>query len=223
PLTISDAEAKQMASGMSDLQKVRSLLESFVNLFAGSGMPSESQLRSSGIFDTGENFMMSGANFDQFASDVSTEDEMMGVKLGTTDIRFIDANNAVVDMRLNFADGAYDQVQLKVARSGADQPWRITGDGRILDVSVESMSVQNHVNTPDNVSRTSGIQVYAEVDYYQVNNPTSLLTHIVVTGPGLPESGAEFHVKPGLQYLGLGTAAEVTDSNMISECAAVAL
>lgn len=222
------AESAQLSTGVSDLQRIRTLINGFVGLFA-SNLPSVAQLQNSDLFDT-QNFLMSGANFTQFAEDISTAQDLRGVQLVGTDILFTSPTNAIVRARLALSGGIEDRALFTVARSG--ETWRITGDGRLIDMTMEPMAVrvQNFGYTGQTVIE-SGVQLYAEAEYYQLNNPSAQLTRLTVTGPGVRplagHSAIEFRPKDGLQYLGLRgrdvfgpdpILIVTTDSNIIPEC-----
>lgn len=217
-VTLSDTDKAALAAGLTDLQKVQAVLDKFALLFAGSSLPSMTQLENSGVFETAAGkFIMGGANFQQFASDVSAEEGLLGMKLTGSDIVFspTDSNTVTAKVRLTLGGGFQEKVEFTLARATADSPWKITGDSRIADISVEPMAVIAPNQASGANSITSGMQMYAEADYHNSNNPGAMVTSAVITGPGIvPASGIQFNAKDGLSYFGIGN----TDGNIIPEC-----
>lgn len=179
-------------SGVTDLQSAVTALNNFAALFATS-LPTPTQLQNSGIFDTSSNFTMGGQSFAQFATQMTTDATAIGMKFSGVDVTLDPSGTSgILSFRITFASGVSQQLGLTVAKiSGV---WKITGDGRIADVSIEAQAQRNdwqNYNTSGTLTGSgtdmqNGLHI--NVDPFAYNNDS---THVVkvasalVTGPGL--------------------------------------
>ncbi len=215
-VTLSDAEKTALATAPTELQKVQNLLKAFEALFA-TGLPSVSELSSSGVFDTTSSFVMGGASFAQFASDVSTEDWLVGVKVLSSDIIFSssDASLATAKLLLQFTNATKEKLEFQLARSGSGA-WKIIGDGKVADISVNPMATYNVRQPGGAVTVNSGLQMYMEVDQYNANHVGAEIDRAVIVGTGIrPAGGVIFQAAMGIPYFSIGG----TGGNIIPECA----
>lgn len=215
PVTLSDADKAALAAAKTDLQQVDDLLRKFESLFATS-LPSITQLAGSGIFDTSSTFIMGGASFEQFASDVTTDDSLIGVKFSNSDIVF-DASNsnaATVKILETYKDGGTERLQVRIARTNASEPWKVVGDGYIADIGLKP--VAQFVIPPSGApSIMNGLQLFIDPSLYNSNRLSSSewITAATVTGPGLPTSGISYAGSMAASYLMLASG-----GNVIPEC-----
>ncbi|GAB3545266.1 hypothetical protein GCM10027343_21440 [Noviherbaspirillum agri] len=215
PVTLSDAEKAALATAKTDLQKVDDLLRKFEALFA-TGLPTITQLENSGIFDTSSAFSMSGSSFEQFASDVTTDDSIIGIKFSNSDIIFdaSDLNVATVKVVETIKDGGTYKTQFRIARADANSPWKVTGDGRIADIGLNPLA--QHTFHPNGTATfSSGLQLTIYPSDYDVNHPTAKITAATVTGPGLPTGGISYAASMTTPYLVLADG-----GNVIPACTA---
>lgn len=182
---------------VTDLQAVVTKLNNFAALFATS-LPSVTTLQNSGVFDTSSNFMMSGQTFAQFASDLSTDPNAIGLKFSNVAIS-LDASGTsgtlTADISSNNPAKFSDKIQLNMVKvSGA---WIIQGDGRIADVKITAQAqlddwtnvIASTGATTKGTSTVNGLWMNIDPHAYNANNASALAVSAVVTGPGLPAGG----------------------------------
>ncbi len=185
-----------MATAGTDLQAVVTQLNGFAALFA-TGLPSINTITNAGVFDSGAGFMMGGQTFAEFASDMSTNPKVIGMKFSNVAIS-LDASGTTgtltADISSNNATFA-DTIQLVMAK-GANGAWLIEGDRRIADIKVTAQAQLNLWTNINNLgiktsgqSTESGIWVNIDPHFYNANNVNAMAVSAVVTGPGLPANG----------------------------------
>ena len=216
-----------------DLQTVMAKLDGFSKLFA-TGLPTPEALAASGVFDTSSNFMMSGATFAQFASELSTEPSAVGLKFSNVDIS-PDANNTpgvliLTTLISSNTDTFKEKIRLKMVK--VNGVWLVQGDGRKADIEVKSQAQFNTWTNYDPNSQTSnsgsnktnGLHVWIDPFAYNSNviNGTfagSEIVSAVVTGPGLGANGVTFDQDTQNTWLKL--ANQPYSTNLIPECTTV--
>lgn len=227
--TATDDKQAVIATGVTteaatDLQLVLAKLDNFAKLFATS-VPSIQAIKDSGTFDTSASFMMSGQTFAQFATEMSTQQDLVGLKFSHVDIS-PDANNtpdvliltAVVSSN---TEAMLDRIRLRLVKSGG--AWLVQGDGRKADVSVHAQAHRGTwVNSMGSGANPieNGLSVYIDPFDYNSNviNGTfsgGQIASALLTGPGL---GAGVTFDQATQDTWLKLAGQSYNTNLIPEC-----
>lgn len=215
-------------AGATDLQAVVTKLNGFAALFATS-LPSPTTLQSSGVFDTTSNFMMGGQTFSQFASEMSTDPDAIGLKFSNVAIS-LDASGASGTLTALISSNTStfaETIQLKMVKGASG--WLIVGDGRIADVSINAQAqrdewtVLTQSPTPQLSSGSSlmnGLWMNVDPFSYNTNNPGALAVKAVVTGPGLPSGGVS--MVQDVQNTWFVVELPNYNNNLIPECGSTA-
>lgn len=184
-------------AGATDLQAVIAKLDDFATLFATS-LPNMTAFQNSGVFDITGNFMMGGQTFAQFASEMSTDPDAIGLKFSNVAIS-LDAGGSTgtltADITSNDPAKFAEEIQLKMAK--VNGVWLVQGDGRIADVSIAAQAQLDewtNMNTMgggtmQGSSMINGLWMNIDPFSYNTNNPSAQAVRAVVTGPGLPAGG----------------------------------
>lgn len=201
-----------------DLQTVVAKLNAFAALFA-TGLPTPEKLANSGLFDTSSSFMMSGQPFDEFATEISTEQSAIGMKLSNVDIALDESGKSgMLTANLSSkAGGLNEVVQIKMVKD-ATKGWLVQGDGRIADVSVEARAQLNYweqVGGQSGSNLSNGISMYVDPFSYNSNHLSAQVVQAVVTGPGLPSGGIKMTQNPYTRSLDVEGS---HSGNLIPEC-----
>lgn len=230
--TSSDDKQPIVASGVTtgaatDLQLVIAKLDAFAKLFATS-VPTINVIKNSGIFDTSANFMMSGKTLDQFATEMSTQQDLIGLKFSHVDIS-PDANNtpdvliltAVVSSN---TEAVLDRIRLRLVKVGGT--WKVQGDGLKADIEIHAQAQSDSWFTSTGSGShpiQSGLSVWIDPFAYNSNvisqkfSGTQIVS-AVVTGPGL---GAGVTFDQAIQDTWFKLAGQNYNTNLIPECTAV--
>lgn len=212
------------AEAATDLQLVLAKLDKFAQLFATS-VPTVKAIEDSNTFDTSATFMMSGKTFAQFASEISTDQQMVGLKFSNVDIS-PDANNtpdvliltAVVSSN---AQSVLDKIRLKLVKVGG--VWLVQGDGLKADISIhaqaQASSWSNATHSGVNPIQ-NGLSVYIDPFAYNSNIISGQFTgtkiaSALITGPGL---GAGVTFDQSTRDTWLKLAGQSYSNNLIPEC-----
>ena len=182
---------------VTDLDSVVKKLNSFGALFA-TRLPTETELFDSGLFVTGSNFMMSGESFAEFASNVASEPDLIGLNFSNVDIKpVVDNPDVLILTAVMSSDEASFKESLRLKMVRTANGWKVQGDGRIADIEIKAQAHRSTASYFDgtNVIQTtetlqSGINIYIDPFSYNANNAnTPKIASALVTGPGLPADG----------------------------------
>ncbi len=194
-----------------DLQLVMAKLDRLASLIA-TRLPTPQEVEDSGIFDTSASFMMSGANFAQFVSELSTDPSAVGLKFSNVDITpDEDHTPGVLILTATESTSAGDywgKLRLKMLKTATG--WLVQGDGRMVDLDVQAQAFKS------GSYMGSGLHVDIDPFAYNSNHVGAEIVSAVVTGPGLPGSGVTFEQNGPNTWMviqGLGH-----ESNWIAEC-----
>ncbi|CAG4884198.1 Cytochrome c family protein [Georgfuchsia toluolica] len=212
------------AEGVTDLQAVIAKLDGFAALFATS-LPSMTTLQNSGVFDTSSNFMMDGQTFAQFASELSTDPDAIGLKFSNVAITLDPGSitgTLTADITSNNPATFTEKIQLKMAK--VNGLWLVQGDGRIADVSITAQAQRDEWTsmntmgggTTQGSSMTNGLWMNIDPHSYNTNNPGALAVKAVVTGPGLPAGGVT--MVQDIQNTWFDVELPNYNNNVIPEC-----
>lgn len=176
-------------TAVTDLQAIVTKLNSFATLFATS-LPSPVQLADSGVFDTSANFMMSGQTFAEFASELSTDQEAIGLKFSNVAIS-LDASGTKGTLTAFISSNTSsfsEKIELTMVK--LDGVWKVQGDGFISEVSVEAQARRNEWYVSNSTSSTdssiqSGIRISIDPFSYNSSHASAPVVRAVITGPGL--------------------------------------
>lgn len=206
-----------------DLQLVLAKLDNFAKLFATS-VPTTQAIKDSGTFDTSASFMMSGQTFAQFASEMSTQQNLVGLKFSHVDIS-PDANNtpdvliltAVVSSK---TEAMLDQIRLRLVKVGG--VWLVQGDGRKADISIHAQAQKtSSMGISGSNPIENGLSLFIDPFNYNSNVISGTfsggkIASALVTGPGL---GAGVTFDQATQDTWLKLAGQLYNTNLIPECA----
>lgn len=176
-------------TAVTDLQAVVSKLNGFAALFATS-VPTVATIENSGVFDTSANFMMSGQTFAEFASELSTEQDIIGLKFSNVDIS-LDASGTKGTLTAFISSNSStfsEKIELTMVKLNG--VWKVQGDGRIADVSVEAQARRNEWTAVNSTSTSgsfiqSGIRISIDPFSYNSSHTSAPVARAVITGPGL--------------------------------------
>lgn len=198
---------------VTDLQAVITKLNSFAALFANS-LPSTTTMANAGVFDTSSNFLMGGKGFDQFATEMSTQQSAIGMKFSSVAIALDESGtsgtlNAVVTSN---TPSFSETIQLKMVKLNG--VWMVQGDGRIADVSLYAQASRNEwmmlptSNVPNGMQGAfiqSGINIWIDPFAYNSTSGHIPVASALITGPGL-SSGITMVQDPQNRELRLSNA-----------------
>ncbi|MFZ3115534.1 MAG: hypothetical protein WA133_01210 [Syntrophales bacterium] len=167
-----------VATGVTDIQKISAGFKAFSALFATS-LPSETNPTLLSLFDSAT-FIDDGQNLASFLSELTTEQDIIGISFANIAIQSMDAamGTAVV---------AFDVIQNgKVDNDGpepfhmikkVDGKWYMQGNQRIAHVRIRARAEYQSVNTPATI--TTGLWINIE------DRGSKGITSAVVNGVGL--------------------------------------
>jgi hypothetical protein len=174
-------DTTNVASGVTDIQAITTGFNTFSSLFA-TGLPSEANPVLLALFDA-DTFLDEGQNLASFLSEITTEDEIIGLTFTNITIKEmdVDAGTALVGFDVMF-NGVLDheapEAFFMIKKEGT---WYMQGNQRIAQVSVQAETNYHPNDTSSQFN--SGLAFY-------ISDRGGLdLTHAVVTGKGLPELG----------------------------------
>lgn len=205
-----------------DLQTVISKLSSFAALFATS-LPTPEALAASGAFDTSSNFMMSGATFDQFATEMSTQQSAIGLKFSNVALTLgADGVSATLTALITSNTAGFEErIQLKMAK--VDGVWKVQGDGRIANVGVSARAErndwvslsQNYTVVNSGAFMRSGLHIWIDPFAYNSNYSSNPIARALITGPGL---GSGVTMVPDTQNTWMKVEEATYSENLAPEC-----
>lgn len=208
-----------------DLQTIVTKLNSFASLFA-TKLPTVAELTNSGVFDTSTAFTMGGKTYAQFATELSTDPEVIGLKFSNVAIA-LDPNGTagILTAAISSSNGKVgEKINLKMVKIAG--VWKIQGDGRIADMQINAQAQRDEwtsFNANGTVQNTgngsiNGLWLNIDPQAYNANNPgaTTLATQALVTGPGLPAGGVT--MTQDVQNTWLKVDGFQYGNNVIPEC-----
>ena len=207
-----------------DLQTVVAKLNSFAALFA-TGLPDVATLTNSGVFDTSASFMMSGQTFAQFASELSTEPDAVGLKFSNVDVSPVVGSPEILILSAvitSNTDTFADKIRLKMVKVAG--VWLVQGDGRKADISIRAQAALNYWTTLNSSLTTqgsgsnlqSGLNLGIDPFAYNSNHTNNPIVSALVTGPGL---GNGVTLVQDIQNRWLKVEGLPYSTNLIPECA----
>lgn len=179
-------------AAVTDLQAVVAKLNSFASLFATS-LPTPEQLAASGVFDT-TNFMMGGQSFAQFASELSTEQQAIGLKFSNVAIALDAAGTAGTLTAVISSNTATFGEKIQLTMAKVNNAWLVTGDGRIADLTINAQAQRNEWRTVNSSTLqttasgaivVNGINIWIDPFSYNSAHASAPVVSALVTGPGL--------------------------------------
>lgn len=179
-----------------DLQTVVAKLNGFAALFATS-LPSISTLQNSGVFDTSSNFMMGGQTFAQFATEMSLDQDAIGLAFSNVAISLDPSGTSgALEAAISSNNPAKFSETILLKMVKINNAWLVQGDGMIANVSITAQAQRDEwTNVPALGAPTSGSStvngLWMNIDpfAYNTNNSNALAVSALVTGPGLPVGG----------------------------------
>jgi hypothetical protein len=180
-------DASNTATALTDFQKIVQQFNAWSALF-GTSVPAANDPALLALFDqTPGGFLWDGQDLNGFLTDVTTlVDSVSGVKIfqgakfSNVTLNSVDVPAAPTVARVSFAisyaQGRFDTYQAVMHKVGT--AWFIAGNQKI-----GMAQVKTYVRTGDGVTTDTGLA-------FEINSPNSNFQYAVVTGPGLPETGA---------------------------------
>jgi hypothetical protein len=178
------------ASGLSDWERIRARLASFEAAFA-TGLPSPTdplllaQFNQAGFLDEGNNLAT-------FLGGLTSDPSMVGFRFASLSLASLTPATAAQNGRAvviyGVGDATYgygygDTVMTGIYNAATGTNWVIAGDQRIADYGAEMRSILGF-NSSGPSQLLSGIAFDTDAD------PAGIIDYAVITGPGLPTSGA---------------------------------
>lgn len=206
-------------TAVTDLQSVVTKLNGFAALFATS-VPTVAAMESSGVFDTSANFMMSGQTFAEFASELSTEQDIIGLKFSNVAIS-LDASGTSGTLTAFISSNSStfsEKIELTMVKLNG--VWKVQGDGRIADVSVEAQARRQEWTAVNSTSSSgsfiqSGIRISIDPFSYNASHTSAPVAKAVITGPGLVGS---IVMVPDTQNTWFKLLGSQYSDNLVIEC-----
>lgn len=187
-------------TAVTDLQAIVTQLNAFASLFA-SGLPSQSTIENHAAFDA-TGFMMGGKSLAQFATELSTSQQTIGLKFSNVAIQ-LDATgtNGVLTAIITSNTATFkEKIALKMAKIGG--VWKIQGDGRKAEMKANAQAEYSQweaynssgVLQTTGSSKVTGVWLNIDPQAWNASNPGAgtKATQALVTGPGLPAGGVTF-------------------------------
>ena len=203
-------------------------LNAFAALFANGIPASLTALADSGVFDTSSSFMMGGQTFDQFQTELLTNQKGIGMKF--TNVNFtIDPNcgtsctSGTLTATISANDPNFgDNISLKMVKD-ATKGWLVQGDGLIANFSISakaeydqwSMLASGTQPMQSSTFMSNGIWINIDPFAYNSNHASAMAVSAVVTGPGLPSGG--INMVQDTQNTWFDVAA-YSNNNLLPEC-----
>ena len=166
---------------VTDAQAIQYAIEGIAKLFANS-LPTPQQLENSGLFDV-ENFLDDGISFDQFAMEISTQQQMIGLKFKNIHIEFDTTDKTVARVFFKMYDKSekyHEDAEFLVYKQFGK--WQTKGNQRIASIDFHA-----HAEFSQNYGfKSSGITFWIEAfDYNSMATAAKQAVKAVITGPGL--------------------------------------
>ncbi|RFO97110.1 hypothetical protein DIC66_08155 [Rhodoferax lacus] len=180
-----------------NLQNVVTRLNALSALFA-TGLPSLTTLENSGIFDTSSAFIQDGQSFNQFATELSNNQNAKGMKFSNVNIS-LDAtgtSGTIVAVLTSNSANFGGTITLKM-RKDPTLGWLAAGNGRMAGTGMQARAQLDHWEVLASANRTAasgsnmlnGIHIYLDPFVYNSNHTSAMAVTAVLTGPGLPAGG----------------------------------
>lgn len=206
-------------TAVTDLQAIVTKLNEFAALFATS-VPTIEAIKNSGIFDTSANFMMSGESFAEFASELSSDQEIIGLKFSNVDIS-LDASGTKGKLTAFISTSTFNE-KIELTMVKINGAWKVQGDGRIADVGVEALAWRNEWTGLSSGSFVqSGLSIQIDPFSYNSSHTSAPVTRAVITGPGLVDStgsGGSIVMVPNNENTWFKVEGAQSGGNQIIEC-----
>lgn len=194
-----------VAAGLSDSQQIVALFDQFTALFATS-LPSPTNATLLALFDS--SFKDDGQNLAAFLSELTSDPTLVGVKF--TNVAFNSLTSTIG--QVSFAaqhSGRSEFVSMQVNKVGS--AWKIAGNQRIGMAEVHSFARRH----PPQAIQFSGAPAFDTGLNLEIKEPSGVADYAIVTGPGLPATGAlmvrvnnqqSFKAAAGSTYSGIDSA-----------------
>lgn len=205
-----------LSTGLADIAAIKTKMNAFAQLFA-TIPPSLDDINNSGLFDTSETFINDGLTFTQFATMLSTNEEIIGMSFSNIAITFDDnVTGHVLANVLSKTGLNIDTIELILKKINGN--WLVEGNGRIMDMSVHAEAQYYLWRSVIGSNDTNGSGMISALNFWidpslSPYADANISAHI--TGPGLGE-GVDFTVKMTDGSLGFGSERNTT--NWISQC-----
>ncbi|ACM20006.1 hypothetical protein Geob_1648 [Geotalea daltonii FRC-32] len=175
-------DTTNVATGMTDIQKISAGFKQFSDLFATS-LPSETNATLLGLFDSAT-FLDQGQNLASFLSEITTDKEMIGISFTNISIQSMDVAKGTATVAFTVLENGKVSLDAPVAFhmiKKADGKWYMQGDQYIVGIDIEPVAEYHVTSTTPQI--ITGIRFNIE-DRGGLN-----ITSAVVKGAGLPVDG----------------------------------
>ncbi len=170
-------------NALDDIQLIFQLIQNINNLFANQ-LPTVQQMKDSGLFDTTSGFLLEGGNFDQFASEVTSQSAIVGWKISGITVQLAsNGAQAKVSSKVSLANGYASPTISPLTFVKRQGRWLWQGDGTTARIAVTADATLT--TTSSNVIET-GITFDIDPGLYNEGKSSSQqIQTATVTGPGL--------------------------------------
>ena len=210
-------------SAANDVREIGAVLKRLENLFAG-GLPTTEILTTSGVFDTSDDFSQGGASFQQFADEISSEPELVGLRFKWSLYQLEPGSKATLIAKITLKTGhTYSpDSEVLVLRKVAGS-WRYGGDNQIASTDFKNehaleLNLNSQLINISPLRIRNGIRF--NVDPFAYNNSgknSSRITSAEITGLGI-NNVLEFRNSNPDVSMGIVVPA-LTDGNALWDCA----
>lgn len=208
-----------LSTGMDDITAIKTKMNVFAQLFSTT-TPSIATIQNCGLFDTTESFINDGQNFEQFATMLSTTQDIIGITFANITITFNSpAEGHVLADILDKTGHFFDKIDLILKKAG--NTWLVEGNGRIVGMSVYAEAqyyVSKNINQgveQNGSGMNSALNIWIDPSQSSYE-PQVASAHI--DGPGLG-NGVDFTTKNSDGSLGFVDNNYTT--NWISQCSTI--
>jgi hypothetical protein len=166
---------------ITDAQAIQYAIEGIAKLFANS-LPTPQQLENSGLFDVG-NFLNDGIRFGQFAMEISTQQQMIGLKFKNIHIEFDADDKTIARVFFKMYDKSekyHEDAEFVVYKQNGK--WQTKGNQLIANIDIHA-----HAEFSQNLgSFFSGISFWLDAfDYNSLVADGDKAVKAIISGPGL--------------------------------------
>jgi len=200
------------SSAVTDLSAITTAMNNFAKLYAN-GTPSVTTITNCGLFDTSSAFLDSSRDFAEFATQMSTDQALVGMTFSNIDILLTSTTAATLTAEVHFKNGSNpEKLSLQMKQVGTT--WVVIGDQHLAENDVSSQAIYQPQNSALPIN--NGLKFWISPSSYNALHTTAMVASAHITGPGLAVAGIDMSVDPhfdGLVISGGG--------NHVPECTAV--
>lgn len=219
---ISGVDAASIQQAVAAAGDIDTWFKNFTALVATS-LPSIDQLTASGLIDTTSNFMDRGLSYDEFATELSLDSEVIGIAASNTAITYLNPEQTKASVRVlfTFKNGFVEVNDFQLWKQNG--VWKFVGDQRMGEFDVEALAFHSvDLATKTSTSMFSGLKLWVDAESHNAKANTDPadavlpIASVVVKGPGLPATGVTMSQPAGSAYF---TVDGGSTGNQLPDCA----